>query len=81
MLVTIETIMQQLTKGRPSGSTNLGFDGLELACCRAFPIMFRYADPQRLLHAIHREILLTMTTPQVWIVTVEFREGKLGKAT
>jgi len=43
--------------------------------------MFRYADPQRLLHAIHREILLTMTTPQVWIVTVEFREGKLGKAT
>jgi len=81
MLVTIETIMQQLTEGGPSGSTNLGFDGLELVCCRAFQIMFRHADPQRLLHAIHSEILLTTTTPQAWIVTVEFGEGKLGKAT
>ena len=76
-MVTIKAIVQQLTKCGPRGIAKLGFNGLKPMSSRTLQIMLRNTDPQGFLDIVHREVLLTATTPQSWIIAVEFWKRQL----
>lgn len=79
VLITVEEVMEQTTKGGPTRRFQLGFDGLQPASRWAIKVHLSYKNPEGFSHTIRCEILLTERMPEARVVTTKSRKIELGE--
>lgn len=79
MLFPPESLKNLNTKLEPRKQMHSSLNGLKLACRLSLKMHVCNSNPHGRIHLIHDEIILTTSSPQMWVITIELGKIMRGR--